>query len=600
MPHNNGRIYTETVNGVRYGVSTDDVASVLGLASSDVATLCRAGNINPWARYKPVYIAKANASPGPLTDDTRRIYGWGCKTRYAYTQAQVNTIEDFAHYIMGRNETPYLTRAEIRSMVSKGFVELLPIPVECWYRLADFVKVTDSGVVDNTGYRHGATPQASAVIFGTETSAMASPVFSSGHRSLTIAEGRQTRMVLPDDKAFLSRLAAVIQGVDGAGQFVTDSEQLSPVEIIAGQNGYQALFADFNPQNPNAGANAVRGIMLFREDTDNDTYRLVAWQRRNNYTRNSTTGSLTDLNDDCYYTRLTFTQNNGYCTVAGSIIERLKNGQTRTVTDAIIESIARHIVYGTSISAAAQTVLTGGSGSVPYYGGSVPAAQRGQFLKKVITIIYGAVISPNSKYLDLTYRGLIRTNDAGLYGGSYGGDNSGAGQIFRPDGTNYLYDEPDAIDGTLLAVEYYQLLYPPSTAPANARAIIPGYAYFVDIRRVASDYVDGLDYVDMTLTVDASSDSTGVLVIASVVTGGRGWSDIVNERYATLTMAIYSGTTVQRTINLLGVTPSDEIVQNDGVYAVIALNPALISYDSVVLSGRKTGDSIVYNKTFSL
>jgi len=50
MPHDSKRIYTQG----DYGVSTDDVASVLGVASHDVGTLCTSASINRWAIYKPI------------------------------------------------------------------------------------------------------------------------------------------------------------------------------------------------------------------------------------------------------------------------------------------------------------------------------------------------------------------------------------------------------------------------------------------------------------------------------------------------------------------------------------------------------------------
>lgn len=54
MPHSGDIIKTETVEGVTYGVSIDDVRSVLGAASRDLGNLCRSSLINKWARYKPV------------------------------------------------------------------------------------------------------------------------------------------------------------------------------------------------------------------------------------------------------------------------------------------------------------------------------------------------------------------------------------------------------------------------------------------------------------------------------------------------------------------------------------------------------------------
>lgn len=48
MSVNNGKITPP--------ISIDDVKSVLGESSNDIATLCKSANINKWARYKPVHI----------------------------------------------------------------------------------------------------------------------------------------------------------------------------------------------------------------------------------------------------------------------------------------------------------------------------------------------------------------------------------------------------------------------------------------------------------------------------------------------------------------------------------------------------------------
>ena len=56
MPHANGLIYREIVNGEPVGISPDDVSAVLGVNSYDWGTLCSNGHkrINKFARCKPV------------------------------------------------------------------------------------------------------------------------------------------------------------------------------------------------------------------------------------------------------------------------------------------------------------------------------------------------------------------------------------------------------------------------------------------------------------------------------------------------------------------------------------------------------------------
>lgn len=56
MPHDSTHIFSQG----EYGVTPGDVASVLGVASSEVSTLCESKNINMWAKFKPVRWATYN------------------------------------------------------------------------------------------------------------------------------------------------------------------------------------------------------------------------------------------------------------------------------------------------------------------------------------------------------------------------------------------------------------------------------------------------------------------------------------------------------------------------------------------------------------
>jgi len=592
MAHNNGRIYTETVGGVKHGVSICDVQTVLGNSSPDLGTLCRAANINPWARYKPVYIATSNehSTPVLLTDAVRLLFGWGSKTKDAYIQTTWGTVADFADTIMGHNVSPHPTRAEIETMAANGFIELLPVPVSMFARLGDFVKTTATGSVDGVGYDHNAVPADGVVKVGSSEYRMASELFQPGSRSITIVDGSAARFELPDDKTFLNNLAAVLHDSE-AGEFVTHAERLSPVEIIAGQDGYTQLFGGFDPDHPNEGANAVRGIMLFQEDVSGDTYQLVSYQYRDNYERSSGGGLITK-EDNLYYSHLTFTITES--AVYGYFVD-IEGTQTetgrRTITDEIITAIARKIVYGETLPADAAAVVTGGDTSVPYYGSGLSATDAQKYLKKVITLIYGAVIKPCGKYLDLTYKGLQRVSDRGYYGPSGYYD-----RIYKPD-QNHPVDEDDVIDGRLLAVEFYLLLYPVSAAGMQA-AVIPGYSYFIDITRVGSDYAPGLDYADLVLLIWDTAISS-VAIQAETVTGGSGWASIIGGRYDTLYMDIYSGTTLQRTINLLSTTPDNTGDEDTFAWAYYALSTDISSCDKIVLRGTKTGSQDVKTKTFT-
>lgn len=58
MPHANGRIYTETSGGVKYGISMYDIQATIGSSSPDIGSLCRSNNINKWAKFKPIRVDK--------------------------------------------------------------------------------------------------------------------------------------------------------------------------------------------------------------------------------------------------------------------------------------------------------------------------------------------------------------------------------------------------------------------------------------------------------------------------------------------------------------------------------------------------------------
>lgn len=135
MPHSDGKIYTNVVNGVRQGVNTDDVSSVLGVASHDVKTLCQSEKkINIFAAFKPFEMDK----PGALTDNEIWRNGYGLRafkftgTASAFATAMKNNMQ---------NE---------EWMKNEG---LTYQKVSTFGRLTDFA----SSERDNVGYYHGAT-----------------------------------------------------------------------------------------------------------------------------------------------------------------------------------------------------------------------------------------------------------------------------------------------------------------------------------------------------------------------------------------------------------------------------------------------------------
>ena len=74
-------------------VSVDDVKSVLGESSNDLAALCKSAKINMWAKYKPT------CYPSPFPDDWYRARDGN----YGISVPNYNTLESLynAYFIDG-------------------------------------------------------------------------------------------------------------------------------------------------------------------------------------------------------------------------------------------------------------------------------------------------------------------------------------------------------------------------------------------------------------------------------------------------------------------------------------------------------------------
>ena len=198
MPHSNGRIYTETRNGVRYGVTTEDVAAVLGQQSLDVGTLCRANNINPWAKYRPLPLSRQDrGTPAALTDAARRLRDWG-----------VNFASRFQ--INSQFDTPPENMVKFAEGNQLQENDMCVVPLEWnegvthWYNLLDFVRVDDNGnIVDGVGYNHLAVAAPDVVTLAGTSYVMAGAIFIASGRDVVIENGKSYNVPLPNDYDFL-------------------------------------------------------------------------------------------------------------------------------------------------------------------------------------------------------------------------------------------------------------------------------------------------------------------------------------------------------------------------------------------------------------
>jgi len=153
---NNGRIYTHTDGGTKYGVSVCDVSRTLGRGTGDVGQLCSdqewydnngtptlrlVDKINKWAKYRP--IEKANYK-GILTDAMRSAENWGIGYIPKWTN---KTIPAMVKFWIGGSQSTGSTPPDCGIQPSY-WTKVLPSTA---YRLRDF-----AADVDDKGYWHGA------------------------------------------------------------------------------------------------------------------------------------------------------------------------------------------------------------------------------------------------------------------------------------------------------------------------------------------------------------------------------------------------------------------------------------------------------------
>ena len=99
MSHTTNLIYRDTQNNV--GVSIGDIQAVLGSSRNDIGGLITYGNINKWAKYKPV---RSNLL-GILTDNDRRQVMWGLSiemdNELGSADVQGTFLYDLTHGLLG-------------------------------------------------------------------------------------------------------------------------------------------------------------------------------------------------------------------------------------------------------------------------------------------------------------------------------------------------------------------------------------------------------------------------------------------------------------------------------------------------------------------
>ena len=124
-------------------VSIQDVRQVLGNSSTDLGTLCKASQINMWAKYKPIY----HSEVGLLKNSQRQNSGHSV-SGYAISWGVMKpAVSSWLDYIDTSN-----------GVVKSGMwgYDRPQGGAASPYRLADFVEISDSGVITGNGYSHSA------------------------------------------------------------------------------------------------------------------------------------------------------------------------------------------------------------------------------------------------------------------------------------------------------------------------------------------------------------------------------------------------------------------------------------------------------------
>jgi len=99
MSHDSNKIYASG----ELGISTSDVAVVLGSTSHDVGQLCTSGNINMWAKYKPVRVSLVYTGTNEQHLNHLRIANFGLN-KPTYTSAR----DVISHWDDKNNSWEYL------------------------------------------------------------------------------------------------------------------------------------------------------------------------------------------------------------------------------------------------------------------------------------------------------------------------------------------------------------------------------------------------------------------------------------------------------------------------------------------------------------
>lgn len=170
MSHSNGRIYKETVGGVKYGISIADIQATIGSSKNDIKALCQDSGINPDSLYKPYEYANpfipgfANGGPDGMfgytipntTGNLMDIYNTMWAFNPPTTWGRLDDFENYDHNPRYANNQWGLTLIETSSTLRCSLTWSGPERFVCPYRMPLFADCY-MAVAIFAGYNAGGT-----------------------------------------------------------------------------------------------------------------------------------------------------------------------------------------------------------------------------------------------------------------------------------------------------------------------------------------------------------------------------------------------------------------------------------------------------------
>lgn len=483
--------YNTSTKKITGAVSIADVKQALTDDSPDLRTLYRSNSINPWARWKPVYIneglAASAVGSGVMTMAQRQQYNWGTLIDYAFGGDSFGDINGWINGLFtGKSD------ADIEEKCSKYWASMIPKANNMYCRLQDFAATNNSKqLISGHGYYHEATPQPTVVHKGSTTLTMGGPIFPIGSRDIEIPQGTAMTIAIPDDTLFVDAWAQstdLINGGSTSDPYYTDvindaGDSLSIFETIVSASGGQfnltkenILLSGTVETSEGQRVNCLRGVVLLKKNPNTGYWTdIVENKCRANLVRSDYTGVISTQDDDKYYTNFSVTRiGNAPPDAHYSITADTES--TVPPQDSEIERQARWLCFGQYSAINTR----GGTGAQPswftgsIYGSNYPA-YADEVLERAITAFYTASRAANGKYLDLTRKGYSNGNITPVSTYMY---------AYTGTGYNNPYEESDFLLGEMLVVEYYKRWRETSSSGTiSPFVLIPGYVYKINITR---------------------------------------------------------------------------------------------------------------------